>query len=323
MNPSAQVVLITTGGTISTSTDNAGVRRPTRRGAQLTAALTAPRGPAVSVVDLMTTDSSHLTPSDWDAIREAVAKATDGPDGPDGPDGVVITHGTDSLEETALWLELTHTGDTPVVITGAQRSSDAPEADGPRNLADAIAVAASPDARGLGVLVCFAGTVRAPLGLHKRHTQELDAFSGTALGTVADATVEITEDKTRPGLGALSAAAAPRVDIVAGYPGADAAALDACVAAGARGVVLEAMGSGNLGAALTEGVERHLNAGVEIVVSTRVPGGVIAPDYGPGRRLADAGAVVAPRLRPPQARVLLMAALAAQRPVREVFSSWG
>jgi L-asparaginase len=308
-----RVVVITTGGTIATSTDANGVRRPTVSGSDLAAGLD------VEVMDVMKKDSSQLTPADWDVIGAAAKKAV-----ADGASGVVITHGTDTMEDTAMWLDVTYNGPAPIVLTGAQRSSDAPDADGPTNLRDALTVASSPTARDQGVMIMFAGDVFQALGTHKVNTQDLHAFGGTPpIGSVADNTFTLDHPAQRPFLGEVPAISAPRVNVVAAYPGDGPGPIDAAVAAGARGIVVEALGSGNAGDGVVDAVRRHAPAGVSFGISSRVPTGDVIAEYGPGDDMVKAGAVMVPHLRPSQARVLIMAALATGKPVAEVIKRWG
>ncbi len=303
------LVVVTTGGTIATSTDSNGVLRPAHGGAELVASLDA------QFVDLMSVDSSQLGPADWVRIGAAVTDAVGG-----GADGVVVTHGTDTLEETALWLELTYGGTPPVVLTGAARAADDPDPDGPGNLRDALAVAAAPAARDRGVLICFGGALSAPLGTTKLGGAAV--FGGTEpVGAVASGVVTMSGPRRRAYLGPVSEV--PRVDIVSAYPGADGTAIDAFADAGAHGLIVEAMGAGNAGPAVVDAVGRACARGLAVAVTTRVPGGRTSATYGPGHDLVAAGAVMVPRLRAGQARVLLMAALGAGLAVGDAIARWG
>ena len=212
----------------------------------------------------------------------------------------------------------------PVVITGAMHSADAPDADGPANLRDALAVAGSSQARGLGVLVTLAGTVWQPLGLQKVATVDLAGFAGTAVGMVADGRFTPTADKERPFLGELASANAPRVDIARGVPGRRRGG-DGCLRRGGRQG--NRAGSARRGQCGRRGDRRRSGGTVPQGWRWRCRRGCrerrSARGYGPGRELVDAGAVMVPRLRAPQARVLLIAALASGSPVDDVIARWG
>lgn len=301
--------LVATGGTIASRRVSGG-HRASAAGADLLATVAVPTGCEVDVVDAATVGSFAWQWADLLALVRHVDDALAA-----GVDGVVVTHGTDTLEEVALLAALSHDDPRPVVFTGAQRPFDDPAADGPANLAQALRVAADPVSRERGVLVCFDGLVHPARGVTKVDTLSTRAFGapgrGAVLRVVGDE-VRPLQPPERPATLPLDrgATALPRVDIVSLYVGTDTALLDAAVAAGARGVVLAAFGAGNANPALAEAVRE---CGLPVLVCSRVPAGPVLPLYrgGGGADLADAGAVFGDDLSPWQGRILLSAALAA------------
>ncbi|MDH2327127.1 asparaginase domain-containing protein [Cereibacter sp. SYSU M97828] len=290
------VAVIATGGTIASSRGADGAK-PSLRGEDLLAGL-----PALPVrlrpVELLAKDSSALTLADMQAIVDAVRAQISDPD----IAGVVILHGTDAMEETSLLAHLQLPQEKPVIFTGAQFTADHPNADGPGNLADAIRAVLTGQP---GVRIVFGGRHLPAWGAYKFSSDSADAFRGQGTAKLA---------------GALPAPVSARVDIVAIHPGGDGLHLRASVRAGAKGVVLAALGSGNATADVVSAVRE---AGVPVVVSSRVPEGALAPAYGGGgggHDLALAGAVHSRILRPGQARILLAALIANGAPVAEAFA---
>lgn len=322
------VTVLATGGTIATRSDATGAAVARASGAELVERLDLADDLRVRVDDVFRIGSYLMT---LDRMRTLALRAQRHLREKDLA-GLVITHGTDTAEETALFLDLFLHDERPVVLTGAQRPADAPDSDGPRNLSDAITVAARPSSRGLGTLIVFDGSVFAAGGTRKSHTTASSTFAspdGGQLGWVHGHTVHVPRaprPRPRLDLSAMDPSRA-RVDIVSCYPGADATALHAFAAAGARGIVLEATGAGNANGAICEAVAELTASGVVVATSTRVTAGPVAAIYGNGggADLLAAGAVPTGVLRPPQARVLLAALLgvhADPRAAREALTAY-
>lgn len=304
--------LIATGGTIAMRpAEPDGAPVPADSGEAMVAAVPELAGVArLDVESLANVPSPHMTPELWQALHAAVETAL----AADDVAGVIVTHGTDTLEETAFFLDLTVAGDKPVVLTGAMRDASARDFDGPRNLLAAARLCVDPRARGRGALLVMDDRVHAARSVRKGHTARGDFHSGAAgaLGEVGPEGVAFWRSPERRQRIRLEAAALPRVDIVAAYPGAGEELLQAAMAAGSRGIVVQALGLGNVGPALAAGIEAVLDAGVPVVVASRVAEGATAPVYGyagGGAALRDAGAIFAGDLSPQKARILLMLAL--------------
>ena len=303
-----RVAVIATGGTIASTATTGGVVATRTAAALLESANVTDID--VETHDLMTVGSYRMTLAHIRSISDTVAELLSRKR--DAVDGIVITHGTDTMEETAVLLDLVHDDPRPVILTGAQRASDARDGDGPRNLADAVLTAAARDARDMGVLIVFAGRILPARGTRKVHTTALAAFRpvvGGPLGGVEDGAVHVTAIPRRPATLPRPTPAfdGTRVDLVEIYPGADDALIRAAVAAGARGIVLAGTGIGNANPAVVDAAGELVDEGVALVLSTRVPEGPVAGVYGGGggADLVAAGIPTASGLPATQVRMLL------------------
>ncbi len=317
-------VFIATGGTIAMKVDPVGrAPVPALSGEDLLAAVPGiGRLARLEVHNLYNVPSDCMGPERWIALSRAVDAALQRPE----VTGVVVSHGTDTLEETAWFLDLTLAGRKPVVLTGAQRNASAPDFDGPRNLLNAVRTCIAPEAVGQGVLIVMNNQINAAREATKSHTADVESFkSGDFgfLGVVDEDRIVFSRASSRRQHLPVSTDVLPCVEIVAMYGGASGAMVRAATSLGARGIVIQALGLGNVNAAMFEAIEAAIRQGVVVAVSTRVPNGRVAPVYGfvgGGRTLEAAGAVFADNLSPQKARILLMLALQNAQTPREIQS---
>jgi L-asparaginase len=302
---SHHVAVLTTGGTIASTFDGATGSVTTRLGVEaLLDELPKAGLPPVMGRNVLARNSYALTLDDALAILRAIDAERACRD----VAGVVVTHGTDTLEETAFLVDLLLEPGKPVVFTGAQASADEPDRDGPRNLADAIRIAGDRNARGLGVLVAFDGDIFPARDATKRHTSRRQAFGATMgpVGTVDTGIVRIVRRPARfPRFG--TARLAEPVDLITLTLGGGERLLQLAAEAGARGIVLAATGRGNATPPIVSLVGELTRNGVPVLVTSRSPEGRVEPIYGQGggADLEKAGAIFAGDLSGPKARLLL------------------
>jgi L-asparaginase len=312
---SSRVVVLTTGGTIASNHDVQSGSVQVRLDAGALLASVAKDGlPTIEARGIFFKSSFALTLDDGLAIVGAIKAELARAD----VAGVVVTHGTDTMEETAFLADLLIEPGKPVVFTGAQLAADHLGADGPRNLADAIRVAAAPAAIGLGTLIVFDGDILAARDATKRHTSRLHAFEAPGrgpLGIVDRGSVHMTRRPAAYPRLAVDALVEP-VDLLTLAMGGGDRLLRAAVETGARGIVLNATGRGNAAPAITAYVAELIAGGLPVVITSRCGEGRVAPVYGMGggADLEKAGAIFAGDLNGPKARLLLALALAQPEP---------
>jgi L-asparaginase len=313
--------LIFTGGTIAMRVDPAtGAAVPSLGADEILAAVPdIGRIADLEVEEFAQLPGPHVTPdSMWRLARRAAAWLNRA-----DVDGLVITHGTDTIEETAFLLDLVLLSDKPVVLVGAMRTTSDASWDGPANLLAAVRVAASPCARGLGVLVVMDDHLLPAREVRKMHTESSGAFTTPEFGPLGlvDAGEVIVRRRPRARSAWTGAAAAPglrvpaletRIDLLQAYTGMTDSLLRHLLEGGARGVSIVAFGRGNVPPALMPAIREAVDRGVVVTVSSRCPAGRVGARYGydgGGLQLQQAGAILAGDLSGAKTRLLLMVAL--------------
>ncbi len=305
------MLLLATGGTISMQVDaDRGGAVPRLSGREILEAVPGVEAVArVEVREFGSHPGPHMTVARMWELRAAILSALDA-----GFDGVVVTHGTDTIEETAYLLDRSIDAPQPVVVTGAMRNSSELSWDGPANLMAAVEVAAAREARGRGTMVVMDEEIVQGAEVVKTHTEAAGTFRSPnwgPLGVTDKGRAHFyRESRRKPAL--LPDFPALPVDLVKIVAGADSRLVEASLDTGARGIVLEALGRGNVPPDVLPGIRRWAAAGRPVVVTSRSLRGRVLDTYaypGGGHELREMGAIFADHMTGQQARIELMLAI--------------
>lgn len=324
MSDKPRICLITTGGTIASLPDPAtGAVRAAASGDELLAAVPdLTRLANIESEPFASVNGWNMTPEMMFHLAQRVAAILARPE----ITGAVITHGTDTVEETAFLLDLVLQSAKPVVFAVAMRHLAEPGSDAPRNLLDAVRVAVAPEAAGRGPLLVCNETIHAARYVTKVERTNPAAFASPdygPAGLIRAGQVRLLHPPS-PRTPLAAAELEPNVFLHTIAAGADDRPLRWALAAGYRGIVLEGTGAGNVPAAVVPGIADALAAGTPVVLTSRVPGGFLAPIYGSGgasgggHDLVRLGVIPAPHLPAWKARIKLMVALGVTRNIAEI-----
>lgn len=304
----ATITVLSTGGTIA-STSGKGGATPSKSGEDLIAAVPELESYAeIEIEEVVQTPGFDMGIESLTAIAERARTVIDGE-----ADGVVITHGTDTMEESAYYLDLVLDPDEPVVFTGAQRRPDEVSPDGPSNLLTAVRATSHERFRGAGgVYIAFDEEVHAARDVTKGHTSALSAFVSPDTCPVARFTREGVRFHREPGSRSASVRVtetSAAVAMVKSGAGVGAQQLQRAVERGVDGVVVEGTGLGNTTSALGHAIGDTIDAGIPVVITSRCQGGSVAPVYGTsggGETLHSYGVIEGGDLPAHKARLKLM-----------------
>ena len=306
------VVVLATGGTIASQYDPAvGALRPALTGAEIVAAVPGLEQVArVVVEEIANVGSKDMTPEIWRTLSSRANQLL----ADEAVTGVVVTHGTDTLEETAYFLDLTVTSRKPVVVVGSQRASSYFDSDGPRNMLNAVRVAVSAEAVGMGTLVVMNGQINAARDVTKTNTLDPETFRTLDFGALGVADMEAVRfyraPTRRQTIPLREGDVLPRVEIVSQYAGADGRLIRLLLEDGRMdGLVIAGVGLGHVSRPTQDAIQEVRSQGIPVVLSTRVYTGRVVPLYASKLELLEMGCVEADNLSPQKARVLLMLAM--------------